>query len=93
MIIPISQKMKLRHRELHSEGGGDLTRGFAVGMVQAEKGRSAVGRGSSMAKAQSLEGTWGFLGASRFWQEWRGKIPGLRSLAGPEDPVRDVDFG
>lgn len=43
------------------------SRGFAMGLVQAERERNSADRGNSMAKAQSLEETWGFLGASSFW--------------------------
>lgn len=69
------------------------SRGLAVGIGQAEREGSIPDGGNSLAKAQSLEGTWGFLGTSSFWRGWRGKSPGLRSLAGPGGLRKDVGFG
>lgn len=58
-----------------------------MGISQAERERrSILDKGNSLAKAQRLEGTWGFLGTSSFWRDWRGKSPGLRSLAGLVSP-------
>lgn len=57
-----------------------------MGMAQAERERNIPDGGNSLAKAQRLEGTQGFLGTSSFWRDRRGKSPGLRSLAGSVGP-------